>query len=80
MPEKITANTLRAATAFCSGTLKLPASATTCGAMGDRVLRILSVPRLRTTRNRADSGNHTINTSASSSGSTPPITSRLCQP
>jgi hypothetical protein len=40
---------LRALTVFCSGTLKLEAWATT-GSIGDKVLRTLSVPRLRTTR------------------------------
>ncbi|MNH22648.1 hypothetical protein D3C79_825120 [compost metagenome] len=80
MPEKISANTLRAATAFCSGTLKLAACATTSGAIGARVLRTLSVPRLRTTRNRADSGSQMIRTTTNSSGNTPPTTSRLCQP
>ncbi|MND41903.1 hypothetical protein D3C80_326610 [compost metagenome] len=80
MPEKITRNTLRLCTVFCSGTLKPLATATWVGAMGAKALRTWSSPLLRTTRKRADSGNQTSSTTASASGNRPPSSSRLCQP
>jgi hypothetical protein len=67
-------------TVACSGTLKLPAWATTPGWIGSSTRRTFSTPRLRTTRNRADSGSQTINTTASNNGNTPPNSSKECQP
>ncbi len=80
MPEKITFSTLRLLTVFCSGTLKSVMPASAFGAIGASTLRIRSAPRLRTTRNRADSGSQTISTNPSRRGRIPPSISRLCQP